>query len=385
MNRKPYKTTPKLTALLAACAMTASVFGSVSVYAAEAQTEAESESAVAYSVDGESISADLLQGTFVASEAASPVQDSYEFPFIGLNMTLPEALKQLMTDKSVAMLTMDEDWNDDFTVLKHAIISFRQMTEEQSTAEVKKIGTGLQDWMDSLSIIGAIGIYDEDSAKNIDALTGCTEHTRIGTSSDGAYTYYLSLNKDADPLLTDELKEIQTILTDITPAQQTSAFAEVQAAASTDTNVGSFEMADIDSTTYTQSLFAKNDLTLVNVFTTWCSPCVNEIPELQKLSEAMKDKNVGVVGIVLDTASDGARNEDSIQKAQLLREKTGASYPFLIPDATMMNGHLNGINTFPHSFFVDKDGNIVGDVYEGSHDLDGWTEIVNAQLDALKG
>ena len=49
------------------------------------------------------------------------------------------------------------------------------------------------------------------------------------------------------------------------------------------------------------------------VFTTWCSPCVNEIPELEKLYEEMKEKGVGVVGVVLDTVSDDAKqNEDTV-------------------------------------------------------------------------
>ncbi len=39
---------------------------------------------------------------------------------------------------------------------------------------------------------------------------------------------------------------------------------------------------------------------MVNIFTTWCSPCVAEMPELEKLYQQMKDKGVGVVGVVLD-------------------------------------------------------------------------------------
>lgn len=380
MNLKKYKKTKKVTAWLAACALGLSAYGISPVCAAETESEAMEY----FSVDGESVDSSFLEGTFVASDAAWPVQDSYEFPFIGLNMTLPDPLKQEMTDKTIAMLT-SEDWNDDLTVLKYAFISFRQMTKEQSTAEVEKLGSGFEDWQNSLSMVGTIGIYDADSEKDLDTLTGCTEHTKLGTSSDGTYTYYLSLNKDADTTLTDELKEIQTTLTDITPSQQITAFGEPQTAASTDAGVGDFEMSDVDGTSYTQSLFGEYNLTLVNVFTTWCSPCVNEIPELQKLSEQMKDKGVGVVGIVLDTAPDGTQNEEAIQKAQMLREKTGASYPFLIPDASLMNGHLNAINAFPHTFFVNKNGTIVGDSYDGSHDLEEWTEIVTAQLDALKG
>lgn len=41
----------------------------------------------------------------------------------------------------------------------------------------------------------------------------------------------------------------------------------------------------------------------------------------------------------------------------------------------MMNGRLQGISAFPETFFVDKDGNIVGDTYTGSHTLDEWKEI----------
>ncbi len=44
--------------------------------------------------------------------------------------------------------------------------------------------------------------------------------------------------------------------------------------------------------TYTQDIFSKYDLTMVNIFTTWCSPCVNEIPDLEKLYQEMKDKKV---------------------------------------------------------------------------------------------
>ena len=62
---------------------------------------------------------------------------------------------------------------------------------------------------------------------------------------------------------------------------------------------------------YTEKVFSDYDLTLVNIFTTWCSPCVNEIPELEKLYEEMKEKGVGVVGVVLDTVGDDGKQDDA--------------------------------------------------------------------------
>ena len=258
------------------------------------------------------------------------------------------------------------------------------MTEEQKEAEVDKMGTAYDDWYNSLAKVGAIGIYDEDSEKELDKITGCTEHKEIGSSSDGKYKYYLSTNKDADESLKKEVEKIDVTLTEMTPFQQLSAFDQPQETsnAGDSTNVGKFETKGVDGKDYTEKVFSDYDLTLVNVFTTWCSPCVNEIPELEKLYEEMKEKGVGVVGVVLDTVSDDAKqNEDTVKKAGVLQEKTKASYPFLVPDSTMMNGRLNGISAFPETFFVDKEGNIVGETYSGSHSLDEWKEIVEKELE----
>ena len=104
-------------------------------------------------------------------------------------------------------------------------------------------------------------------------------------------------------------------------------------------------------------------------------------PYIPGMVEEMKEKGVGVVGVVLDTVGDDGKQDDAtVKKAGVLQEKTKASYPFLIPDSTMMNGRLNGISAFPETFFVDKEGNIVGETYSGSHSLDEWKEIVEKEL-----
>ena len=92
-----------------------------------------------------------------------------------------------------------------------------------------------------------------------------------------------------------------------------------------------------------------------------------------------------VVGIVLDTADgEGGADPEALETAKLLAEETGATYPFLIPDAGLMNGLLTGVQAVPTSFFVDSDGNLVGNVYTGSRSLEDWTEIVNQELEALE-
>lgn len=376
---------------MAAAVLGASTFGGVSVMAAES-TEAMAVPADqagmvvdddAVAAEGDAIPSDFIQGTFKPSETTVQAQDSYEYPFIGLNMKLPEKLLKQIKAQTIAMIT-NEVWNDNADAIKYAYISWSEMTEEQKEAEVDKMGTAYDDWYNSLAKVGAIGIYDEDSEKELDKITGCTEHKEIGSSSDGKYKYYLSTNKDADESLKKEVEKIDVTLTEMTPFQQLSAFDQPQETsnAGDSTNVGKFETKGVDGKDYTEKVFSDYDLTLVNVFTTWCSPCVNEIPELEKLYEEMKEKGVGVVGVVLDTVGDDAKqNEDTVKKAGVLQEKTKASYPFLVPDSTMMNGRLNGISAFPETFFVDKEGNIVGETYSGSHSLDEWKEIVEKELE----
>ena len=378
---------------MTAAVLGASTFGGVSVMAAES-TEAMAVPADeagmvvdgdAVAADGDAIPSDFIQGTFKPSDTTVQAQDLYEYPFLGLNMKLPEELLKQIKAQSIAMIT-NEGWNDNADAIKYAYISWSEMTEEQKEAEVDKLGTAYDDWCNSLAKIGVIGIYDEDSEKELDKITGCTEHKEIGSSSDGKYKYYLSTNKDADESLKKEVEEIDVTLTEMIPFQQLSAFDQPQDTSNTgdSTTVGKFETKGIDGKDYTEKVFSDYDLTLVNIFTTWCSPCVNEIPELEKLYEEMKEKGVGVVGVVLDTVGDDGKQDDAtVKKAGVLQEKTKASYPFLIPDSTMMNGRLNGISAFPETFFVDKEGNIVGETYSGSHTLDEWKEIVEKELENI--
>ena len=380
----------KFTALMAAAILGVSTLGSVSVMAAES-TEAMAVPADqvgmvvdddAVAAEGDAIPSDFIQGTFKPSETTVQAQDSYEYPFLGLKLSLSKELLKQIKDQSIAMLTT-EDFENQTNAVTYAYVSWSKMTEEQKNAEIQ-MGTGYDDWVAGLDRIGTIGVYDEASQKKLDEITGCTEHKELGSSSDGKYKYYLSTNKDADEKLTKELEKIKTDITEMAPYQNISVFDQPQDTSVNPENVksvGKFETTGIDGKTYTEKVFSDYDLTLVNIFTTWCSPCVKEIPELQELYKEMKDKGVGVAGVVLDTTDEkGNQDEEAVKKAGILQEKTKAEYPFLIPDTTMMNGRLQGISAFPETFFVDKDGNIVGDTYTGSHTLDEWKEIVEKEL-----
>lgn len=166
----------------------------------------------------------------------------------------------------------------------------------------------------------------------------------------------------------------------------TSDSADTPSSEASGASVGDFTTQDIYGTDYTQDIFQDYDLTLVNLFTTWCSPCVAEMPELEELYQQMKDQGVGVVGVVLDVLNEkGEAPQEDLERAQLLAERTGVTYPILLPDSTYFNGRLTGIQAFPETFFVDRDGNIVGETYVGSGDLAYWLANVEKELAGVKG
>lgn len=150
-------------------------------------------------------------------------------------------------------------------------------------------------------------------------------------------------------------------------------------------SVGDFITQDVNGETITQDIFKEHDLTMVNIFTTWCSPCVSEMPDLEKLSQQIGDRNVAVVGIVMDVLDEnGNIVDENLEQAQLLVQKTGVTYPIILPDSTYLNGRLTSIEAFPETFFVDKNGNIVGETYSGSGSLEDWLDVVEQELEKLE-
>lgn len=315
------------------------------------------------------------EGTVSPSDYVLQPQESYSYADMGLSFQLPEELLKKMESKEVVMLP-DAELTEDGSKLKYGQVSWSTITEEQREAEVDKSGDGYAQWKEGLSRIGALGTYHKDLEKKLDELTGCTEHEKIGVSEDGDYIYYLSMNKDADKALTASLKKIETEITRMVSYNE-EEMGEGD-------SVGSFTTEDINGEEYTEAAFQEADLTMVNVFATWCGPCVNEIPYLAELDEKMKDKGVQVIGVVMDAVKGTEKDEEGIKKAQILAEKTKAEYPFLLPDSGYMNGRLAYVQAFPETFFVDKNGNIVGETYSGSRSLEEWEEIVNTELEGLK-
>ena len=322
--------------------------------------------------------------TFKPADYCLQPKDEYTYEFLGLKFKLNDKILEGMKNKDVAMLDDQSPIDQD---LKYAMLTFSSLTEEQKNAEINKMGEGYVEWQNGLERIGTLGMFKKGTSEDeISKITKCDTHKMIGTSSDGEYEYYLSTNKSSK--FAEELDKTEVNIIDkkarpengFVLAEKTDLENTVPFGGEGVTDLSNIVTKDIEGKEFSKADFEKYDLTMVNVFATWCTACVKEIPDLVKLQEEMKSKGVNIVGIVTDTVDDNGENKEAIEKSKLIHEKTNANYPFLMPDKTNFNGRLNGIQALPETFFVDKNGKIVGETYSGSHNFNDWKEIVEKEL-----
>ena len=106
---------------------------------------------------------------------------------------------------------------------------------------------------------------------------------------------------------------------------------------------------------------------LVNLWASWCGPCIEEMPELQRFATEQGDNGVQVVGIALDDAA----------SVQAFLERIPVAYPILIDtpgpaDAGVRLGNPKGV--LPYSVLISAEGELlkqrIGPFAPG--EISGW-------------
>lgn len=144
-----------------------------------------------------------------------------------------------------------------------------------------------------------------------------------------------------------------------------------------------FTAQDLQGNGVNQEILAGKKLTMVNVWATFCGPCINEMPDLGALAQEYADKGVQIVGLLSDAnASDGSVSASQVELAQEIVDATGANYLHIIPGGDMM-GLLYQITSVPTTFFVDETGKQVGTAYVGAKSKDAWAAIIDQMLEEV--
>ena len=131
------------------------------------------------------------------------------------------------------------------------------------------------------------------------------------------------------------------------------------------TKFPSFNGKDLDGNDVKSSeLFSGNSVTVVNFWFTTCKPCVEELQSLEALNKDLAAKGGAVVGINSFTL-DG--DKAAITEAKDLLAKKGITYKNIWFDSKSEAGTFtSGLYSYPTTYVVDKNGNIVGSPIVGA-------------------
>lgn len=163
--------------------------------------------------------------------------------------------------------------------------------------------------------------------------------------------------------------------TESTSSQDSS---DSKAEASDDNVFSNLNTTDLNGNPVDVSTFKENKITLVNAWNIGCTPCINELPDLEKLNEEYKEKGAAIKGLYFNFAED--ISDDEMSQINDALSTAGVTYPQLrLTKEMYASDIMQNIMAFPTTFIVDSNGKIL-DKLEGSNDYDGWKKIIDQYL-----
>lgn len=142
-----------------------------------------------------------------------------------------------------------------------------------------------------------------------------------------------------------------------------------------------FTGTDFNNNTVDNTLFNKNEVTLLNFWFNGCSACVNEMPALEDLNKKLQKKGAELIGINVEAGS----SEKSLSEAKEILAKQGVTYRNLfISGGQKAQEYIEKIFAFPTTIMVDKSGNIIGDPITGSIEDEKKINSILKMVDDIK-
>ena len=94
----------------------------------------------------------------------------------------------------------------------------------------------------------------------------------------------------------------------------------------------------------------RGKVVLVNIWATWCRPCVDEMPSMQKLYQEFQDDEFEILAVSIDTLGPKA--------VAAFMQKYRLTFPVLLdPQGTIKEAY--GATGIPESFIIDRRGLLV--------------------------
>jgi len=137
----------------------------------------------------------------------------------------------------------------------------------------------------------------------------------------------------------------------------------------------SFEATTLDGDMVSDAVFADYRLTMVNIWATFCNPCIEEMPELQDLYGQLPE-GVNMITICAD-------GESETELAQEIYDSVDGTFMVVLANEDLLQGFLSKISGVPTTVFVDSSGKVIGDFQLGAPDVAGEGKLAGAYLELI--
>ena len=132
-----------------------------------------------------------------------------------------------------------------------------------------------------------------------------------------------------------------------------------------------------DGEAWNSDKFADSKLTMINVWATYCNPCLAEMPDLGELAAEYDAGTFRIIGVVSDVLEGDA--EENVNYAKELITETKANYPHLLLNESLYASFVGAVSAVPTTFFVRQDGSMVG-YLTGAMDKENWKALIDDLL-----
>ena len=208
------------------------------------------------------------------------------------------------------------------------------------------------------------------------SLTGCgqndnaTSQIEVSEENDNATSQIEESEKNDNATSQTEESEKNDNATSQTEESENNVAVE-------ETYILTFEADTIDGEPLTSDCFAQSKLTMINVWATYCNPCLSEMPDLGEIAASYDTEEFQIIGIISDISKESG--QEDIENAKELIAQTEANYPHLLLNESLYSNLVGAIDSVPTTFFVNQKGEVLGYII-GANSKETWEEVINELL-----
>jgi thiol-disulfide isomerase/thioredoxin len=142
--------------------------------------------------------------------------------------------------------------------------------------------------------------------------------------------------------------------------------------------VVTFESTTIDDEIITDDIFANSKLTMLNVWATYCNPCLNEMPDLGEIATEYDTADFQICGIICDVTPDSP-SSDLVDAQELIEATKATTYPHILLNESLYYNLVGASDSVPTTYFINQKSELVGYLI-GAQSKENWITIIDSLL-----